>query len=810
MTLLQDLRFAVRLLRKDWWFTLVAVVTLALGIAANSVVFTLVNAVLVRGLPFYEADRIVGLGTRTRDSRNRNLGVSVLDFGDWRAARSFSDMSLIAQPTYNVSEEGRVPERFSGAVVSSNLFRLIGERALIGRTLQPEDDAPNAPAVVLIGYGMWQSRYAGDPSVLGRTIKVNELQATIVGVMPNGMKFPPNSDLWLPLGTSVVARSQGRQARNYMVLGRLIDGATIEQAQAELSAIAANLAKIYPETNKDVVPTVESYLDRTNAGPLSLVFWSLMGAVVFVLLIACANVANLLLARAAQRSKEIAVRVSIGATRWRLVRQLLVESVLVAVVAGIVSLPLAVLGIRLFDSATQDVGKPYFMEFTMDVSVFTFFAMVCLTTGIVFGLAPALHVSKTKVNDVLKESGRANTGTSHARRWMSGLLVFELALTLVLLAGAGFMMRSFLALYRLNLGIDTSRLLTMQLVLPERKYKSSDEKNAFIRRMDERLAAIGAIEAATTATNWPLGGGAVRKFEVEGAPMPQTPPQVTMLAVGPRYMTTLGLPVTRGRPFREDDATAGREGAIVNQRLVDLHFAGVSPIGRRIRLTEEASEGANAAAFTVIGVVPNVRQRDMAEIQDDPIVYIPYLGSRGPGESTALIVRGQSDPARMTSLIREELRMLDPDLPLFNIRPLDENLARQRWPFRVFGAMFAIFALIALVLSVVGIYAITAYSVTQRTQEIGVRMALGAQSRDVVALILRRTSLYVFVGLTIGLAGAFGVGQLLQRLLIQTSTRDPVTLGSIAFLMLVSSVTACIIPARRAAELDPLIALRYE
>jgi putative ABC transport system permease protein len=328
--------------------------------------------------------------------------------------------------------------------------------------------------------------------------------------------------------------------------------------------------------------------------------------------------------------------------------------------------------------------------------------------------------------------------------------------------------------------------------------------------MDERLAGIGAIEAVTTATNWPLGGGWVRKFEVEGVPRPQTLPQVTMLAVGPRYTTTLGLPMLRGRPFRDDDATPGREGAIVNQRLVDLHFAGISPIGQRIRLSEDAPEGATPSAFTVVGVVPNVRQRDMAEVNDDPIVYVPYLGNRAVNESTALIIRGRSDPAKMTSLIREELRMLDPDLPLYNIRPLDEVLALQRWPFRVFGAMFAIFALIALVLSVVGIYAITAYSVTQRTQEIGVRMALGAQARDVVALILRRTSLYVFLGLTIGLAGAFGVGQLLQRLLVQTSTRDPVTLGAIAFLMLVSSLAACIIPARRAAELDPLVALRYE
>jgi predicted permease len=810
MGLWQDFRFAVRLLRKDRWFVLVAVVTLALGIAANSAVFTLVNAVLVRGLPFRDADRIMVIGTR--DTRNRNLGVSFLDFGDWRKSRSFSDMSLMGQPTFNVSDEGRAPERYAGAVTSANLFQLLGTRALIGRTLLPVDDVPGAPPVVLLGYGIWQSRYAGDPAVVGRTIKVNDLLATVVGVMPNGMKFPPNTDLWLPLETSTVVKGQGRQFRNYNVLGRLADGTTIEQARGELAAIASNLAKNYPETNKDFVPTVDTYLERTNGGPLRLIFWSLMGAVVFVLLIACANIANLLLARAAQRSKEIAVRVSIGATRWRLVRQLLVESVLVAIVAGIVSLPLSIVGIRLFDSVTQDVGKPYFMEFTMDFRVFTFFAAMCLATGIVFGLAPALHVSKTNVNDVLKEGGRANAGTSHARRWMSTLLVVELALTLVLLAGAGFMMRSFLALYRLDMGIDTSRLLTMQLTLPERRYATSDEKNAFIRRLDERLASIGAFEGATTASNWPLGGGAVRQFAIDGAATQETPPLVTLLSVGPRYMATIGVPILRGRDFREDDGTPGREGAIVNQRLAEMHFAGKDPVGTRIGLTQDASEGATTATFTIIGVVPNVRQRNAqnSDPDPDPVVYVPYTGNRGLGENTSLIVRGRSDPAKMTALVREEIRALDADLPVFNIRPMDENLARQRWPFRVFGSMFAIFAAIAFVLAVVGTYAITAYGVTQRTQEIGVRMALGAERRDVVRLIIRSTVVQLAVGLTIGLAGAFGVGQLLRSLLVQTSARDPLTIGSIAFLMLTASIVACIIPARRAADLDPLVALRYE
>jgi predicted permease len=719
-------------------------------------------------------------------------------------------MTLLAQPTYNVSDEGRAPERFSGAVVSANLFQLLGERALIGRTLEPRDDLPDAPPVVALGYSMWQSRYGGDPSVLGRTIKVNDLSATVVGVLPSHMKFPPNSDLWIPLGTSVVAKAQGRQARNYLVIGRLADGVTIEQARGELTAIASNLEKVYPETNKGFVPTIRTILERITGGPLRLVFWSLMGAVVFVLLIACANVANLLLARAAQRSREIAVRVSIGATRWRLIRQLLVESVLVALLAGLVSLPLSIMGIRMFDAVTQDVGKPYFMEFRMDLSVFTFFAVVCLTTGIIFGLAPALHVSKTNVNEILKEGGRGNAGTAHTRRWMSALLVVELALTLVLLAGAGFMMRSFMAAYRLDTGIETSRMLIMQLTLPDRRYRTSEEKNVFIRRLDERLAGIRAVEAATTASNVPVGSGQNRQFELDGAPKQETLPLVLQVSVGPRYFATIGAPILRGRPFRDDDGTPGREGAIVNQRLAETHFPDGNAVGRRIRLTEDAPEGRTTSVFTVIGVVHNVRQRTPQDENPDLVVYVPFHGNRPIGESTSLILRGASDPLKITSLVREEVRALDPDLPLFNIRTLDENMARQRWPFRVFGSMFAIFATIALVLAVVGIYAITAYGVTQRTQEIGVRMALGAGRRDVVKLILRSASRQVVIGLAIGLAGAFGVGQLLQSLLIETSSRDPFTLVSIALLMLAASVAACIIPARRAAELDPLIALRYE
>jgi putative ABC transport system permease protein len=553
MGLLQDLRFAVRLLVKDRWFTLVAVVTLALGIAANNAVFTFVNAVLIRGIPFKDANRIVALGTR--DTRNRNLGVSFLDFEDWRAsARSFSDMCLFGQPTLNVSDAGRPPERYNGAVISANIFHLLDVRPLLGPGFTDEDDKFGAPPHVVLGYGVWQARYGGRGDIIGQSVRIDELLATVVGVMPPGMQFPPNTDVWLPMGQSTIVRGQGRQIRSYQVIGRLSKGVTPAQAQGELSAIVARLAHDFPKTNEGIVPTMVPYNERQNGTQIKVLFWSLMGAVAFVLLIACSNVANLLLAKAANRARELSVRISLGASRWRIVRQLLVESVLLALASGVVGFALSVLGIRWFDAVTQDVGKPYYMDFRLDGAVFAFFATVCLATGIVFGLAPALHVSKTNVNEVLKEGGRSGTGGTRAKRWTGALIVVNLTLTLVLLAAAGFMMRSFLAMYRMDPGVDTSRLLTMQMALSIRKYPNSSVRNAFFKRVDDRLAAIGSIDSATTATNWPLGGGRGIQLAIDGRTTPgERQPIVTLLSVGAKYFDTLGIHVTRGWAFSDAD-----------------------------------------------------------------------------------------------------------------------------------------------------------------------------------------------------------------------------------------------------------------
>ncbi len=813
MDLFRDLRFAARLLLKDRWFTLMAVVVLALGIGANNAVFTIVNAVLLRSLPLPKPEQIVFVGTR--DNQGHDLGVSLLDFQDWqRSARTLSAMSFVFSGSFNVGNEGLTPDLIPGCYVSANFFKMLGVPPARGRDFIPAEDTAGSALVVMISDTLWRHRYGGDAGIVGKTIRIGDVPGTIVGVMPEDMHFPFNADLWIPTGAmSPALLQQPRQARGYFATGRLADGVTVEQSRSELQGIGKTLAAQYPATNRDLFPHPDPFLQRTLGPQIRLLFWSLLGAVGFVVLIACSNVANLLLARAARRSGEMSVRVAIGASRWQIVRQLLIESILLALIAGGFGLLLSIAGIRWFSAEAQNVGVPYWMVFTMDWRTFGFLLVLCLATGVIFGLAPALHASKTNVNEVLKEGGRTGSGGLRARRWTAGLIVVQVALTFVLLAGSGLMLRSFLTMYRMDIGIQTAHLVTTGMIIPARKYPGWEDRTRFLQAIDDRFASTAGIDAASTASAIPFGGGAVRQIEVDGRAA--TPgdrlPEVTMVSVGSRYFDAIGVSLVRGRAFTSEDGGSGRQVAIVNQRLAAVYFAGQNPVGRVIRLSQNTARSENAEWLTIVGLAPNVRQRNNnQEREPDAVAYIPHRQNTSMARAANVLARMRTAPAQATRTLYEAMKGVDPDQAMTTPLTMDDALAQNRWLLRVFTEMFMVFAVIALVVAAVGLYAVTAYTVTQHTREIGVRLALGAQPGPVIWLFLKRSLVQLAIGVIVGVAAAVALGRVLQSFLVQTSAHDPLTLVSIVVLLAVVAIAACLGPARRATRLDPLIALRHD
>jgi putative ABC transport system permease protein len=806
MTLLQDVRYACRLLLKDPWFTLVAALALGLGIGMNTTVFTFVNAVLIRGLPFDHPEQILYLNSRNiTNAEDRN--VSFLDLEDWRAqTHTFQGLASLEPTTMNVSEAARPAERFQGVFVSANTFGLLRQQLLLGRDFSPGEDRPEASPVVILGYSVWKNRYASDPGILGRTIRVNDIACAVIGVMPEGMRFPSNADMWRPF-VPKTEHTTKRDNRSLGVFGRLAPGATRSTAQAELSGIAARLQQQYPDTNKELGAAVMTFNERFNGGPIRTVFLALMGAVGFVLLIACANVANLMLARSSRRAREVAVRFALGASRARVVRQLLVESTLLACLGGLLGLALSYVGIRLFDASVANVGKPYWIQFTMDVSVFGFMALVCLATGLLFGLAPALQVSRTNVNEILKEGARGSAGSVKTRRLTSAMVVAELTLTLVLLTGAGLMIRSFLKLYSMELGVETSHVLTMRTTLSNERYQTPGKRQQFFDALLARLAALPGVGAVATATRLPLEGGDGRNIEIEGRPATdaKSGPRAAMLLVSPGYFDALAIPLRRGRLLRVEDGTPGAETVVVNERFVTRFFAGEEALGKRFRPRTDAGQKDPNPWLTIVGIVPTVQQANPQNTDPDPVAYQPFRQRTPTG--TAVILRTAGSPTAMTTAVRDAVQQVDQDQPMFDVRTLDEGIAMQRWPYRVFGSMFTIFALVALLLSAVGIYAVTSYAVTQRTSEIGIRMALGAQPRQVSWLILKSGCGQLAIGLAFGLLGGWGVTFVLKSLLVQIPGTDPVTFGAITVLLSIVTLAACLVPARRAMRLDPLQAL---
>jgi predicted permease len=807
MGIFHDVKFGARMMGKNPGFTLIAIITLALGIGVNSTVFTLVNAVLLGNLPFKDSHQIMSIRS------NRGI-VSYLDFRDFqKESRSFEGIAAYANFAADLSDQDNAAERVNGSAFSADMFPVLGQQPQIGRQFTPEDEKPGAAPVALLGHFLWQTRYGGNPDILGRTIRINLQTYTVVGVMPEGEQFPNEVRVWIPLIQD--ATREKRDQRNVQALGRLADGVSLEQARAELKTISTRLAQSYPDTNKDIEAVVNSWADGARGGPIRTVFLALQGAVTFVLLIACANVANLLLSRSVRRSRETSIRTALGASRWRVIRQLLVESVMLSILGGVLGLGLAVLGIRWFDAATIDAGKPYWMIFTMDFRVFAHFTAVCVATGILFGLAPALQISKTNIIENLKEGGRGSSGGMRARRMTNVLLVGEIGLTIVLLVGAGLMIRSFLQMYTFDIGIQTDNLLTVQVQPTSSRYPQPADRLAFQERLNARLRALPGIDMMTIASHPPAGGGLARTLKLQDRDIADSNnrlPVVTRLAILPDYFPALNLPVSRGRNFTQADGAPGAEVVIVNETFAARYWPGEDPVGKRIRLGQDFERGTDDPKLpwlTVIGVSPPVYQQSPdSEFRVQPTVYVPFR--QEPTIAFTVLTRSRVSRDALLSSIRNELRSVDPDLPLYNIRTLDEILERRRWPFRVFGTLFAAFAVIALVMSSVGIYAVTSYGVGQRTPEIGVRMALGASRRDVLWLVLRQGLKRIAIGLTIGLLAAVGVSRVLASILVNTTPTDPLTFVSISILLTVVTLVACIVPARRAMYLDPVHALRTE
>jgi predicted permease len=813
-----DFTFAVRRLTTDLRFTIAASVALGLGIGANLMVFTFINAIAFREVPFDRADELVWMASR--DSRGRTAGFSYAEFLEYRSSlHTVAGLAATLSAPMNLSDNERAPERVQGTYVSANAFTLLRVVPVVGRGFLAEDDQPGAPAVVVIGHDLWATRYGGDPAVVGTTIKVNGVPATLVGVAPRDFRFPLIASAWQPL-SQLPGLVSSAPARTLNPFGRLAAGATLDAARQDAARTSAVLAQEFPATNTGLTAEMQP-MNRRGLGAIS-VLYTLMGAVAFVLLIACANVANLLLARAAHRAREIAIRSALGATRWRIVRQLLVESLVVATGGGIAGYAFSALGVRLFAVlfAVRELGGtvatlPYWLDLSgVDWRVFAFLGAVCALSTVLFGLAPALQVSRTNINDVLKDGGKGLAGRLRGRRWMSVLIVAELALTLVLLAGTGLLVRSFVAVYRAVAAVSSRDVVTARLALPLQKYATPAARLAFFDRLTERLAADAAIEEFAVASEMPFMPvpGAPRELTLDG--QVTTPgdiqPSVSAVFVSPRYFAIVGLPLVRGRVLTDGDGTAGQATAIVNQRFASMFFPDANPVGRRLRLSAPGPAGAAAPPWlTIAGVVGNLPSLS-ADKEPAPVVYTPLRSDPGALRVASVLVRGRSDSTVTIAQVRDAVRRLDTDLPLYFVQTIADIVGQNAYSLRLFGEMVGMFAMIALVLASVGLYGVTAHSVIERTNEIGIRMALGAHSSEVAWMFVKRTLAHLAVGVPLGLAGALATGQLLRRFLVNTPARDPVTLAAVALLLVVVALLACLLPARRAARIDPVLALRYE
>jgi predicted permease len=795
-----DLRFAFRMILAHRWFSAAVVATLALGIGLNTMVFTLVSAVLFRPVPVPGGARLVSIINRSLAQGDRRLPLSYPDFQDYRAqAKSFESLEGAIDKAGILSEPGKSPQTYHLEEATHGIFSMLHTRAILGRGFLPTDDRPGADPVLVIGYNVWQERYAGAPGIIGRQAHVNGQPATIVGVMPKGFRFPINVDLWMPLvPTPELAKRDNRQIRAYAILK---PGVTIHQAGLELDTLARNLARQYP-ADKDLGIDVLTFQQMFNGGGIRIIFLLMLGAVGFVLLIACADVANMMLSRALGRQREMSIRTALGASRWRVIRQLLIESLLLSTLGGLLGLGLAGLGAHWFDLSTLAV-RPYWIQFTMNYSVFGYCASLCIFSGLLFGMAPTLRSSRPDLMGILKEGSR--TVGRHRGGWLSAtLVVFQFALTLVLLTGAGIFVRGLLTSLAVNPFIPAAQLTTANIELPDARYKDADARQRFYDQLLPRLRAIPGVIHAAILSNPPGLGAARQQMELEHAPIdnPAKRPWIAFVVQSPSALETMHLPLLRGRSFNNIDGDANHKVAILTRDAAAHFWPGKDPIGKRFRLYDDKNKPTDW--ITVVGISANMVQ-ELVENDPKPLLFVPLR--QEARSNMVLLVESTTNPL---PAMRAAVQSLDPELPLSDPYRLDQAIEHSVWFLSLFGRIFLGFALIALLMASVGIYAVIAHATSSRTQEIGVRMALGANTRNIFLLVMTRGLWQIAAGLLLGLAAARPLTHLMASLPIGVSPSDPTVVLTVALVLASVGLFACWLPARRAAALDPVKAIRYE
>ncbi|PYS88844.1 MAG: hypothetical protein DMF64_19445 [Acidobacteria bacterium] len=811
----QDIRFGMRLLWKSPGFTLVTILALALGIGANSAIFSVVNGVLLRPLPFKTADRLVFLSEWSQQVPG--MSVSYPNYQDWRDQSTvFEQLAAFRSAGYILTGAGD-PERLSAREVSASFFPALGVTPALGRNFTAEEDKPGASRTVVISQGLWQRRFGGNPNVVGQAVTLNNQSFTVVGVLPQTFEWQSPVDLFVPIENSLGDDLQARDNHpGIYLIGTLKNGVTVEQARAELTTITARLAQQYPKTNAGNGFTLAKLQDRATED-IRAALLVVLAAVGFVLLIACANVANLLLARAATRAKEIAIRTALGAGRWRIVRQLLTESILLALAGGALGLLFAMWGVDALRAVIPDeVPRLLVASIRLDTRVLLFTLVVSAVTGVLFGLAPAIQISKANLNEALKEGGRSATGGAHRNYVRSLLVVSEVALSLLLLVGAGLLMQSFLNLQRADIGFDPDHVLTLRISLPEARYTENAQIENFYRALLQRVEHLPGVEYAGLTRGLPMSGGIESGITIEGHEVTDRKDTIVAvnLTVTPDYFRAMEIPLIKGRYFTDQDKTDAPPVVLIDEMLAARYFAGQDPIGKRIRL---GGPDANFPWMQVVGVVKHVKHYGPDE-EGRGEIYRPYFQLLNmpnvPGarfnNSMVLAVRTTNEPTSLTGAIRNAVLEIDKDQPISQVQPMTQIVASAVSSQKFATWLLAIFATVALLLAALGLYGVMAYSVTQRTHEIGIRIALGAAQRDVLQLIVGHGMRLTLIGVAIGLVGSFVITRLMKSLLYGVSAADPFTYGGVALLLALVALVACLIPARRAMKVDPMVALRYE